>query len=88
MHPRQYLEKFKSIEIGNYPLFAEYPKNTVDVQMEQMKVFNNEMLDMEAYEADLLQKAKKKWDACECNKKFEEERRQGGKYFLVFYLLS
>ncbi|KAJ8924255.1 hypothetical protein NQ315_007047 [Exocentrus adspersus] len=75
LHPRQYLEGFKSIEAGNYPLFIGYPKDTVDLQLEQMKFLNNELVNMEAYEADLLEQAKRKWEACECDKKVEEIKR-------------
>ncbi|XP_018563326.1 TBC1 domain family member 31 [Anoplophora glabripennis] len=76
MHPRQYLEKFNSIEIGNYPLFVEYPKTTVDVEMEQMKRVNNQLVNMETYEANLMQQVKKKWEACECEKMIEEKKRK------------
>lgn len=79
MHPRQYLEKFMGIEIGNYPLFVEYPKNTVDVQLEEIKVLNNQFVNMETYEANLMQQIKKKWEACECDKMIEEKKRQEGK---------
>lgn len=81
IHPRQYLDGFKGIEVGNYPLFVDFPKNTVDVQLEQMKLLNNELVDMNTYEADLLQKAKKKWDSCFCDKKLEEKKRQEGKLY-------
>lgn len=78
MHPRQYLDKFTGIEIGNYPLFVAYPKTTVDVQLEEIQVLNDRLADMETYEANLMQQIKKKWEACECDKMIEEKKRQEG----------
>nr|CAH7761082.1 unnamed protein product [Callosobruchus chinensis] len=42
-HPREYLTEFKSLEIGNYPLFTDYPKNIVDLQLEEKRRIDDEL---------------------------------------------
>ncbi|VEN56115.1 unnamed protein product [Callosobruchus maculatus] len=42
-HPREYLTEFKSLEVGNYPLFTDYPKNVVDLQLEEERRIEDEL---------------------------------------------
>ncbi|KAG5876918.1 hypothetical protein JTB14_021361 [Gonioctena quinquepunctata] len=58
LHPRQYLEKFKSIEKGNYPLFIEYPKTIIDFQREKKKEVQGHISDMANEETELIRQAR------------------------------
>ncbi|CAH1990953.1 unnamed protein product [Acanthoscelides obtectus] len=42
-HPREFLTDFKGLDIGNYPLFTEYPKSVVEYQLEEERKIDEEL---------------------------------------------
>ncbi|KAJ4448502.1 hypothetical protein ANN_10518 [Periplaneta americana] len=68
VHPRQYLNSFRPLEKGSYPVFNEYPKFIVDYKSRKMKQLQKEEETLlQEYQASLKQKA-------EQEKRAHEER--------------
>ncbi|XP_076267585.1 TBC1 domain family member 31 isoform X3 [Rhynchophorus ferrugineus] len=42
-HPRQYLEEFRGLSCGSYPIFEEYPKDVVNFQSEQITYLREQL---------------------------------------------
>ncbi|XP_074042307.1 TBC1 domain family member 31 isoform X2 [Leptinotarsa decemlineata] len=77
LHPRQYMEKFRGLEKGNYPLFIEYPKTIIDFRSEKFKEIEGGLKSLADDETALLQKAREEdLEKVKAELRKEEKRRE------------
>ncbi|KAF7275260.1 hypothetical protein GWI33_012029 [Rhynchophorus ferrugineus] len=53
-HPRQYLEEFRGLSCGSYPIFEEYPKDVVNFQSEQITYLREQLKQIQNIKDELL----------------------------------
>lgn len=85
-HPRQYLNKFRPLNKGNYTLFFEYPKKLIDIKEEQTNKLDNYMINLLANECNLTKiKEKSAPEGVTLEIQEEEKRRLRGKRIELMY---
>lgn len=60
IHPRQYLNKFRKIEVGKYPQFINYPKTVFECK--ELKSLDQELNELKISETSLLNSKGKEWE--------------------------
>ncbi|XP_066139355.1 TBC1 domain family member 31 [Euwallacea fornicatus] len=73
-HPRQYFNAFMCLEYGCYPIFTQYPKEVVNLQVKNINLLEQQLKNVRDLKYILKQK-QKQFEESEMNIKNEEDRR-------------
>lgn len=84
IHPRQYLNMFKKIRLGEYPNFCDYPKTIVEFKSEKENAMKEEMISLKTDEVDLFRQRLVRLEKLENFEIQEEENKRILGEFLIF----